>query len=135
MGFETFEFVVGAFDTEKFMAAMHVMLPKVMQPFPHRCSILVLDNCRTHHAEEAALAGLISELGGKLLYLAPYCPIDSPIEFGFNCFKQYFRRHGAALDAMDTHAAIETALRECYTDAPASAARTYNECGYNFSGR
>ena len=132
-GFSHFEWVYGAFDTEAFMAAMERMLPRVLRPWPSPNSILVLDNCRTHHAEEDALLAIVHGLGVKLLYLAPYCPIDSPIEFGFNSFKAFCRRHGETMDTLEPTDAIAWALSSCYAEAEMGARGTYERCGYAFS--
>lgn len=131
-GFQEFSWVEGAFDSEKFLAAMAAMLPRVMRPWPQPNSILVLDNCRIHHAIADDLLHIIHTIGGKLLYLAPYCPIDSPIEFGFNCFKAFCRRYGEVIDLMETTDAVRYALTYCYAESGASALSTYRECGYNW---
>lgn len=54
-GFVSFNYVQGGYDTQAFVAAMRQMLPQVMGPYPGPLSVLVLDNCRIHHAERAAL--------------------------------------------------------------------------------
>ena len=120
-GFVHFKWVYGAFDTIAFIDAMQEMLPLVMQPFPAPLSVFELDNCRTHHAEEEDLLALVESLGGKLLYLAPYSPVDSPIEFGFNAFKAFCRRHGEAMDQLAASDAIAWALQSCYVEPGVSA--------------
>jgi len=37
--------------------------------------------------------GLVDEMGAKLLFLAPYCFIDAPIEVGFGQWKRWLNRH------------------------------------------
>ena len=42
---------------------------------------------RIHHTHLAELRRMVEEeAGAKLVFLAPYSPIDNPIEMGFNVF-------------------------------------------------
>lgn len=146
-GFVSYNWVVGGYDTQAFIAAMRQMLPQVMAPYPGPRSVLVLDNCRIHHAERAELDSILHNIdgvGGRalLLFLAPYSPIDNPIEFGFSVLKNCWRKHSDELDLLDIDAAIRECMLRCYQDGqPARAARrdpnaaaTFDHCGYSIAG-
>lgn len=146
-GFVSFNYVQGGYDTQAFVAAMRQMLPQVMGPYPGPRSVLVLDNCRIHHAERAALDDILHNIDGQggraiVLFLAPYSPIDNPIEFGFSVFKNCWRKHSDEWDTLDLEGAIRACMMRCYRDGqPAGAARhdpsaaaTFDHCGYSLSG-
>mmetsp|Transcript_10756 Transcript_10756/g.25683 ORF Transcript_10756/g.25683 Transcript_10756/m.25683 type:complete len:127 (-) Transcript_10756:66-446(-) len=59
-----------------------------MKPYPGADSVLCLDNCRIHHAEELKLRRMCAKEGAHLIFLAPYCPIDNPIEPGKSCWRR-----------------------------------------------
>lgn len=134
-GFARYTYTRGAFDSDKFMLSMQMMLPDVIRPVPEPCSVLVLDNCAIHKKYEDELRELVErQLGGVLVYLAPYCCVDSPIEFGFNAFKNTWKAHGRYLDSLEKDDAIQWAIRNAYKGGAvgsATAARgTYATCGY-----
>lgn len=125
-GFASFRYVEGGYKAEYFLEHMGEMIDEVMQEYPNPCSVLVLDNCGIHHTFRAELKEKVERKGGLLIFLAPYSPIDSPIEAGFNVFKACWRKHGKWLQHQNLEDAIEWTLRNCYTNAEASAARSYN---------
>lgn len=81
-------------------------------PYPGPRSVLVLDNCNIHHAEE--IRELVEDQAGefllckfppnniiltvlllpgcKLIFLPPYSPDLNPIEQAFSAIKSYLRR-------------------------------------------
>jgi len=127
-----FEFVVGSYDAQNFMVHITTLIQKVMKPLPGPDSVLVLDNCRIHHVYEDELREACAHKGGILQFLAPYSPIDNPIEKEFNSFKARWKKHGAFLQAMDTRPAI----RRCFDmGCSASAAANYASCGYDVIDR
>lgn len=99
-------------------------------------SILVLDNCQIHKTRLEEFQALVEAQGAKLVFLAPYCPIDNPIEKGFNVFKQYWRRNYLFLEntegVLGAGAAIVFPLKHCYSDPKAAALGTYESCGYSY---
>ena len=99
-------------------------------------SILVLDNCQIHKTRLEEFQALVEAQGAKLVFLAPYCPIDNPIEKGFNVFKQYWRRNYLFLEntegVLGAGAAIAFAFKHCYSDPNAAALGTYESCGYSY---
>ena len=68
----------------------HRVLP-ACEPFPGRCSVLVMDNCASHHGNRTR--ELCEARGVRLLYLPPYSPDYNPIELTFHLMKQWLRRH------------------------------------------
>jgi len=77
---------------------------------------------------------MVEAQGAKLVFLAPYCPIDNPIEKAFNVFKQFWRLNFGFLEHLEAGtgacSAIEFAMGNCYKDPATSALRTYTSCGY-----
>lgn len=72
-------------NRERFVGFLQdVLLPKVSKG-----SVLVLDNLRAHHGE--AMRNVVHSFGCSLLYLAPYCPQDSPIELCWSKTKHSLR--------------------------------------------
>jgi len=98
-----------------------------LRPYPQDNSIFVLDNCQIHHTYRVALRTMVEAVGAKLLFLAPYCPIDNPIECAFNSFKACWRRHGWWLNDAPLHVKIDFCLRSCGSNGAAAAA-TYRKC-------
>ncbi|KAI4853486.1 hypothetical protein E4T44_00807, partial [Aureobasidium sp. EXF-8845] len=64
-----------------------VVLPQ-SEPYPGRRSIIIMDNCSTHHSDK-----LCGQFGVKLLYLQPYSPHLNPIEQTFRLLKHWLRKH------------------------------------------
>jgi transposase len=130
-GFIDFDYVTGGYSAGDFLSAVEFMIIPHLRPYPENNSILILDNCGIHHTHAAELRDMVEAVGAKLLFLAPYCPIDNPIEMGFNSFKACWKRHGAWLDAaaVPLHAKIEFCLENCGSNG-LSAAANYATSGY-----
>lgn len=128
-GFVNFNFKEGGYSAEDFMDAVKFMIIPHLQPYPQDNSILVLDNCQIHHTFGEALREMVEAAGAKLLFLAPYCPIDNPIECAFSSFKACWRRHGHWLDMPPLHEKIDFCFRSCGSNG-AAAVKTYRKCGY-----
>jgi len=129
-GFLDFDITEGGFTSDSFMAAFeYVILPR-LSAFPNPGSVLVLDNCQIHHTHETAMRAMVERVGAKLLFLAPYSPIDNPIEMAFNVFKAYWTRHAEYLQHLPVREAVEMCLFNCYEDKEAAAVATYRACGY-----
>ena len=121
-GFVDFEFTEGGYTTDLFMNHIGHLIQRNMQGYPMAQSVLILDNCRIHHSQEAELrymlgdtsqGGLVSGgsgVGAMLLFLAPYSPIDNPLEYGFSISKSCWRKHGHSLAHLDLRRATEWCL-------------------------
>ena len=48
--------------------------------------------------------------GAIIVFLAPYSPIDNPIEYAFSVFKAFWRRHSDWLSTMGTYDAARLCL-------------------------
>ncbi|TIA28579.1 hypothetical protein D6C78_10679 [Aureobasidium pullulans] len=76
-----------------------VTLPQC-EPFLGKRSIVIMDNCSTHHSdkvwsnfgENSIITDLGRQFGIHLLYLPPYSPHLNPIELTFHLLKQWLRR-------------------------------------------
>lgn len=123
---------------------VHALLIKGPQipltnPYPGPRSVLILDNCSIHHAEEirhlvedeactcARFLGFRTtadfHLVCKLVFLPPYSPDYNPIELAFAHMKAFFRRnrHDRTLSVMD---------RACYGITPRMAKQYFIASGY-----
>ena len=67
--------------------------------------------------------------GAMLLFLAPYCPIDNPIEYAFSSLIVCWRRHGRWLNDAPLHVKIDFCFRSCGSNG-AAPADTYRKFGY-----
>jgi DDE superfamily endonuclease len=131
-GFIDYHHVEGGYNAADFMDAVESMIVPHLNVWPAPGSILVLDNCRIHHTYEAELRAMVEARGAKLLFLAPYCPIDNPIESAFNCFKMFWVRHEEFLATLPRDEAIRTAVFGCYSHPAESARKSFAKCGYGF---
>lgn len=81
----------GSFNGEDFLTfVVQEVLPQT-EEWPGPRSVLVLDNCATHHSQ--ALREIVEAANRKLVFLPPYSPDFNPIEESFSCVKAYLRRH------------------------------------------
>ncbi|KAI5234950.1 hypothetical protein E4T42_09785 [Aureobasidium subglaciale] len=60
------------------------ILPRC-EPFPGRRSVVIMDNCSTHHSKR--IRDICEQAGVYLLYLPPYSPHLNPIEQSFHLLK------------------------------------------------
>ncbi|KAI4801361.1 hypothetical protein E4T44_11338, partial [Aureobasidium sp. EXF-8845] len=84
-----------------------VVLPQC-EPFPGRRSIVIMDNCSTHHSDKITQLG--EQFGVYLLYLPPYSPHLNPTGQTFHLLKQWLRRHrdlAPRVDEMDPQSYAE----------------------------
>jgi len=128
-GFINYDYLEGGYDADDFLTAVEFMIVPHLRPYPQPGSILVIDNCRTHWRYESRLKKLVESVGAKLLFLAPYCPIDNPIEMAFSSFKACWRRVGHLLDWAPINVKIKWCIENCGSNG-ASARSTYLKCGY-----
>ena len=86
------------------------VLPRC-NPFPGPKSVIVMDNCSTHHGEE--VKRLCEEKGVILLYLPPYSPDFNPIEEFFSVLKAWLKRHHELAEHMSFRRYLHHAVRSC----------------------
>jgi len=63
----------------------------VMNPYPLRNSVLIMDNLSAHHFR--GLREMVEARGRRLVYLPPYSPDFNPLEEGFSAMKAWIRRN------------------------------------------
>ena len=102
-------------------ASEYAFLPR-LSAFPNPGSVLVLDNRQIHHTHETAMRAIVETAGAKFLFLAPYSPIDSPIEMVFNVLKAFWTRHAEHLQHLPVREAAKMCLFSCYEDKEAATA-------------
>ena len=62
-----------------------------MYPFPGPNSVIIMDNAKIHHNNDAV--NIIQELGGKVEFLPPYSSDLNPIETLFSVIKAWMKRY------------------------------------------
>lgn len=98
-GIIALDIIEGAVNKEKFIAFVKEQLAPILNPYPGRNSVVVLDNCAIHHDEDVRRI-IVDDCGAKLVYLPPYSPDFNPIEQAFHSIKAWLRRHeNEAVDA------------------------------------
>ncbi len=79
-GYISWDIYQGSINGERFNRFIEQLL-LIMNPWPGKYSVLVMDNHSTHHSE--AIREMCIERGVILLYLPPYSPDLNPIEQSF----------------------------------------------------
>ena len=87
-------------------------------------SILILDNAVVHHSAE--FVAMVEATGCQVLYLSPYSPDFSVIEFCFHQVKEHLRRN-REMAVEDLHAALWAALSSV---TPENMQGYFRNCGY-----
>eukprot|EP00908_Phaeocystis_cordata_P008363 Transcript_19019.p4 GENE.Transcript_19019~~Transcript_19019.p4 ORF type:complete len:101 (-),score=30.18 Transcript_19019:237-539(-) len=96
----------------------------MMNAFPERRSVLVLDNCATHRRPEVVAA--VVEIGAIVEFLPPYCPDVAIHERCLRCVKDYLRHQAHHLPP-DNLQAIDLAMRSV---TPTHVREAMLSCGY-----
>jgi transposase len=141
--------VEGSFDQNSFAQFIDGLLDQ-MNPFPAKNSVIVMDNCRVHHADFIlqmildryafifiSIQTFLSNLsrGMKYVFLPAYSPDFNPIELAFSAIKAKLRQNGslfraASMTAEETLDAIYC-LHEVVWSVTAEDARGwYHHCNY-----
>lgn len=89
-GYLECEVFQGSFNSERFAMFIEKVLRK-MNPFPGPRSVLIMDNCSTHHSD--MIRPMCEAAGVRLEYLPPYSPDLSPIEESFSVIKSWIRKN------------------------------------------
>ena len=92
-GFLDWHWVDKGYTAEEFMYAVQEHVVPHLNAYPGPNSILIMDNCPMHYCYLAELVAMVEAKGAVLRFLAPYCPIDNPIEIAFSQFKSCLKRH------------------------------------------
>lgn len=114
----------------------------MLNPFPGKRSIVIIDNCAIHHDEEIRriiveqcgaykLYVNLTKLkipGAKLIYLPPYSPDLNPIEEAFSTIKAWLRRHEYLYDGREK---LPWLIQEAVAHVTAAhAIAWFRDCGY-----
>jgi len=114
-------------DFRNFLMDLFLKLP--------RNSVIILDNCRIHHAENLEVTWTMAKtsFGIDKLFLAPYSPFLNPIEYGFNMLKEAVKK-----EKFSNRGELVTVVKEKLTNTVTKdaaegfyrqAARYYQQCG------
>jgi transposase len=79
----------GSVDAERFVD----FLENRLQPYVQSADVLIMDNCRTHHA--SLVKHKLKQLSMRVLFLPPYSPELNPIEESWSVIKERLRRKKA----------------------------------------
>jgi transposase len=109
----------GSVDTVAFLS----YVTEVLAPQLWVGAIVVMDNLKVHHAPSVRSA--IEAVGARVVFLPPYSPDLSPIEFCWSKLKQFLRSKAAR-----TYEALDQAMTEA-VDAITEddAIAWFNHCG------
>ncbi|KAF7345996.1 Tc1-mariner class transposase [Mycena venus] len=116
------DIVEGAINSTRFIQFLEEHVIPLTNPYPGPRSVLVLDNCSIHHAEEVRV--LVEDQAlCKLVFLPPYSPDLNPIEQAFASIKAFLRRHwkDSCLSLID---------RACHNITPDKAWGYFRASGY-----
>ena len=86
------------------------VLPRC-NPFPGPRSVLIMDNCSTHHVRE--VRELCERYGVILQFLPPYSPDFNPIEELFSVIKAWLKKHHELAGTMRFKDFLQTAVEAC----------------------
>ena len=79
----------GGTTIQKVMQFVTLILDDIGHGTPERRYCFTMDNLASHHS--AGVAALIHGFGHRLVFRAPYYPMDGPIEYVFNCIQTKLR--------------------------------------------
>lgn len=84
------EILEGSVMKELFLWFIREQVAPILNPFPMKHRVVILDNCSIHHS--ADIAEIIEgECGARLIFLPPYSPDFNPIEEAFAMIKAALR--------------------------------------------
>ena len=84
---------------------------------PDRRFCFVMDNLTSHHNQQ--MAALIIGAGYRLVFRAPYYPIDGPIEYVFNTIQGILRLFNSRIkDGPSLQHEIDIAIASIHSFAP-----------------
>jgi len=91
-GLITWDIIEGSVTSERFVQFLRENVIPLTNPYPGPRSVLILNNCSIHHAEEVRQL-VEEEAQCKLIFLPSYSPDYNPIEQAFSCIKAWLRRN------------------------------------------
>jgi len=116
---------LSAFDAGSFAAYVEQTLGPALRPG----QVVVLDNLSIH--KDARVRAAVEATGCRLVFLPPYSPDCSPIEFAFAKVKAALRKAGArAQGALDAAAPQGVCDRAVATITAQDARGFFRHCGY-----
>jgi len=117
-----------SFTKQRFNTFIRQDLLPLMNVYPARRSVLVMDNHSIHRSDE--LTEMCEDAGVHILYLPPYSPDLNPIEQSFAQLKAWMRRNQRMADLLgrDFEAFIRMAIAR--TIGREGAWGHFRRCGY-----
>ena len=131
-GFIDYHHKEGGYKAEDFIEAVQICILPHLQQWPLPRSVLVLDNCGIHKKYRDALEDMVEARGARVIFLAPYSPIDNPIEMAFSAFKACWRRNAHWLVHTNDYDAIRFCMKNCHKHLKGAGSHVecYRHCGY-----
>ncbi|GLB45137.1 hypothetical protein LshimejAT787_2000450 [Lyophyllum shimeji] len=114
--------IQGSVTSESFVQFLREFVVPLTNPYPGPRSVLILDNCSIHHAEEVRQL-MEDEASCRLIFLPPYSPDLNPIEQAFSAIKAYLRRHWHDMS-------VSVIDRACHNITPQAAWGFFKASGY-----
>ncbi|GET01199.1 homeodomain-like protein [Rhizophagus clarus] len=84
------DIMVGSYNKERFCAFILSQVLPLMNLYPQKNSVLVMDNAVIHHNVE--LVRIIKSIGCKVVFLPLYSPDYNPIELAFSVIKSWLKK-------------------------------------------
>nr|CAG8519384.1 14370_t:CDS:2 [Entrophospora candida] len=90
-GYIALDIMEGNCTKERFQSFILAQILPLMNPYPQKNSVLVMDNAVIHHDDK--MIQLMKEVGCHVLFLPPYSPDYNPIELSFSFIKKWIKRN------------------------------------------
>jgi len=101
----------GSINGPRFLWFLEQKVLPMCTPFPGPRSVLLMDNCSTHHVYD--VERICAEAGVVVEYLPPYFPDFNPIEEFFSKLKCWMKRHFELAGQMPFQAFLNEAVEAC----------------------
>ena len=128
-----YELTTGTVNGEIFLEFVQDSLIPQLAPFDGSCdrSIVVLDNCSSHHVSEVVEE--FRKAGIMVLFLPPYSPDYMPIELCFSYIKYYLKSHDDIFQAVSDPSVI---IKSAFDSVNQDQCITWiKKCSYNIIAR
>ena len=126
-GFMSMGTTEGTFNRHRFHEVFCQTIVPLLNPYPLRRSIVVIDNARIHIYE--GLETVIHEKGALLFFLPPYSPHLNPIEVLFGLLKRWIQKEASNTFHMYPKEILKVGIKECLKET-SKGVNIYHHCGY-----
>lgn len=126
-GFLGWRITTDTFTRKTFYEGFIEEILPLIQPWPMRNSIVLMDNARIHMFQE--LVEAVHSRGAHIFFLPPYCPHMNPIEFGFSNVKSWLQRRANLVFGYCPKDVLDLTFPSCSQQSV--TINTFQHCGYS----